>query len=244
MKRLVLGVILVVPLADIQGATVSASYDADTYYATQIYNEVRAGVSGGVSNVGTFHVGVHNFEAGSIYNTHFNFGAVRFDDLSSFESGQSKFLSLVVKDFKTPLAVDPGYQGPPPYTYPTTGNFRLAIVALTADFSESGITANLATWYDTHLYSRPRIAEAVITQSGVIQFDVTTTVDAWISAPTTNFGFGLIGLDSTPTASTLRFNSMESVGNLGPTLIPEPASGSLFLLGLASFLAIRHRRRG
>ena len=234
---------MLAPFITSEAATVGASYDADTYLATQIYNEVRAGSSGGVSNVGTFHVGVHNFEVSSIYNKHFNFGAVKFDDLSSFEYGQGKFLTLVVKDFKTPLSVDPGYQGPPPYAYLTTGNFRLAIVALTADFSESETTANLVSWYDTHLYSRPRIAEVVITQSGTVQVDVTSTVDSWISTPATNFGFGLVGLDSTPTASTLRFNSMEAAGNFGPVLIPEPTSGSLFLLGLGSVLAIRHRRR-
>jgi len=82
-----------------------------------------------------------------------------------------------------------------------------------------------------------------ITQSGVVQLDVTTTVDSWISTPAINFGFGLIGLDSAPTATTLRFNSLEAAGNLGPVLIPEPVSGSLILLGLASVLAIRHRRR-
>lgn len=243
MKWIVFGITLMASLIHSQAATVTASYDADTYLAGQLYNEVRAGSSGGVSNVGTFHVGVHDLDVSSIYNMRFNFGAVRFDDLSSFEIGQNKFLSLAVKDFKTPLSVDPGYQGPPPYAYLATGNFRLAIVALTADFSESGTSANLMSWYNTHLYSRPRIAEMVITQSGTFQVDVTATVDNWISAPATNFGFGLVGLDSIPTASTLRFNSMEAAGNLGPVLIPEPASGSLFLLGLASVLANSRRRR-
>jgi len=219
--------------------TVGASYDADTYYFTQTYNEVRTGSL----NAGTFHVGQHILNVNPTYNGHFNFGAVKFNDLSAFGSEPVKLLTLSVKDFKTPVSVDPSYQGPPQYTYLTTGNFRLAIVALTADFSESETTANLASWYDTHLYSRPRIAELIVTQSGIVQVDVTATVDSWISTPAINFGFGLVGLDSTPTASTLRLNSMEAAGNFGPALIPEPASGSLFLLGLASVLAIRRRRR-
>lgn len=239
MSYLIAVVLVLSPFRNIQGATVGASYDADTYYFTQTYNEVRTGSL----NAGTFHVGQHILNTNPTYNGHFNFGAVKFNDLSAFAPGAIKILSLNVKDFKTPVSVDPGYQGPPLYTYLTSGSFQLAIVALTADFSESETTANLASWYDTHLYSRPRIAEVAITQSGVVQLDVTTTVDSWISTPAINFGFGLIGLDSAPTATTLRFNSLEAAGNLGPVLIPEPVSGSLILLGLASVLAIRHRRR-
>jgi hypothetical protein len=231
-------VLVLSPLRNIQGATVGASYDADTYYFTQTYNEIRTGSL----NAGTFHVGQHILNTNPIYNGHFNFGAVKFNDFSAFAPGAIKILSLNVKDFKTPVSVTPGYQGPPPYNYLASGSFRLAIVALTADFSETA-SGDLVSWYNTHLYSRPRISEVAITQSGFVQLDVTTTVDSWISTPATNFGFGLIGLDSTPTATTLRFNSMESAGNLGPTLIPEPASGSLFLMGLASVLATRHRRR-
>ena len=222
-----------------RAATLGATYDADTYYFTQTYNEVRTGTL----NSGTFHVGQHILNTNPTYDGHFNFGAVFFQDVSSFSLGSSKFLQLNVRDFKTPVSVDPSYQGPPLYSYLTTGNFRLAVVALTASFAETEVTANLPGWYQTNLYSRPRIAELNITTAGIFQADVTATVDNWISTPSTNFGFGLIGLDSTPTASTLRFYSMEATSGLGPALIPEPGTGSLLLAGLASVLSLRRRFR-
>ena len=222
-----------------KAANIVASYDADTYYYTQTYNEVRTGAL----NSGTFHVGQHFLATNPTYDGHFNFGAVRFGNLSGLSIGGPKVLSLHVRDFKTPAAVVPGYQGPPIYNYPTTGFFRLAVVALTADFTETAVTSDLAGWYQTHLFSRPRIAQVDVTSSGIFQVDVTQTVDDWISRPSTNFGFGLIGLTSTPEASTLRFYSMESAGNFGPALIPEPGTGALFALGLGTLLMLRRRPR-
>jgi len=227
------------PNLQAQAATLGATYDADTYYFTQTYNEVRTGSS----NSGTFHVGQHFLATNPTYDGHFNFGAVRFDNLSSFAIGGPKLLSLQVKDFKIPAAVVPGYQGPPLYNYLSTGNFRLAVVALTADFTETAATANLSAWYQTHLFSRPRIAEVEVTTSGIFQIDVTGAVDGWISAPQTNFGFGLIGVASTPEASTLRIYSMESAGNFGPVLIPEPGSSALFSFGIGILLMFRRRFR-
>ena len=95
-----------------EAVTVGASYDADTYYFTQTYNEIRTGAL----NSGTLHVGQHILNTNPTYNGHFNFGAVLFQDLSSFSLGSSKYLQLNVKDFKTPAAVDPNYQGPPLYS--------------------------------------------------------------------------------------------------------------------------------
>lgn len=226
-------------IAESQAANLGASYDADTYYFTQTYNEVRTGAL----NSGTFHVGQHFLATNPTYDGHFNFGAVLFSDLSSFSAGGAKALALNVKDFKTPAAVVPGYQGPPLYNYLSTGNFRLAVVALTADFAETAITSDLPGWYQTHLFSRPRIAEVDVTTSGIFQIDVTGVVDGWISAPQTNFGFGLIGVASTPEASTLRIYSMESAGNFGPVLIPEPGSSALFSFGTGILLMFRRRFR-
>ena len=227
--------ILLFQFCEGRAATVGANYDADTYYFTQTYNEVRTGAL----NSGTFHVGQHILNTNPTYNGHFNFGAVLFSDLSSFSPGENKFLQLNLRDFKTPVTVDPSYQGPPLYSYLNTGNFRLALVALKADFTETAVTADLPGWYQTNLYSQPRIAEVVVTTAGIFQLDVTAAVDSWIASPSTNFGFGLIGLDSTPMASTLRFYSMEAAGNFGPALIPEPATGSLILLAMAGMLLRR-----
>ena len=239
MFRLVSLICLIGLVSHCKAVTVGTSYDADTYYFTQTYNEIRTGSL----NSGTFHVGQHILGGNSVYDGHFNFACVRFADLSEFSPGDKKYLSLNVKDFKTPVTVDPSYQGPPQYSYLSTGNFRLAIVALTADFTETETVANLPGWYDTNLYSRPKIAEISVTNAGIFQVDVTAAVDSWISLPATNFGFGLVGTDSTPMASTLRFFSMESTGGFGPVLIPEPSIGALWGAGCAFLVLIRRKKR-
>ena len=83
----------------------------------------------------------------------------------------------------------------------------------------------------------------VSAMAGQVQIDVTSAVNAWIENPNTNFGFGLVGLTSSPLATTARFYSLEAAGNLGPVLIPEPAVGSLLAFGFAVALANRRRRR-
>ena len=221
----------------VNAETVSASFDADTYYFTQTYNTARTS-----SNSGTFHVGMHILNTNPNYDGHFNFAGIEFSSLSGLSTTGSKFLQLNLKDFKTPKAIVPGYQGPPPYDYLTTGSFQLAVVALGAAFSESE-TATLSTWYQDNLFSMSRIAEVNLTQAGLVQIDVTSTVNGWILDPTTNFGFGLVGTTSSPLATTARFYSMEAAGNLGPVLIPEPATGSLLALGFAVGLANRRSRR-
>ena len=230
--------VAVANLETTRAEAILASYDADTYYFTQTYNEARTGSLNG----GTFHVGMNVLNTNPTYNGHFNFAGVKFSDLSSLSSAGSKFLQLNLKDFKTPGSVDPGYQGPPQYSYLTTGNFNLAVVALGADFSESQ-TATLSTWYQSNLFGKARLAEVTLSQAGLVSIDVTSAVNDWILNPASNFGFGLVGTTSSPLATTARFYSMEAAGNLGPVLIPEPATGSLLALGCAVGLANRRRRR-
>ena len=222
----------------LEAETVSASFDADTYYFTQTYSSARTGTLNG----GTFHVGMHILSTNPTYDGHFNFAGIEFSDLSGLSTTGPKFLQLNLKDFKTPGAIVPDFQGPPSYDYLTTGSFRLAVVALGADFSQSE-TATLSTWYQNNLFGRSRIAEVNLTQAGLVQIDVTSTVNGWILNPTTNFGFGLVGTTSSPLATTARFYSMEAAGNLGPVLIPEPAVGSLLACGFAVALANRRSRR-
>ena len=222
----------------VEAETVSASLDADTYYYTQSYSTTRTGTL----NSGTFHVGMNILNTNPNYDGHFNFAGIEFSNLSGLTTAGSKFLQLNLKDFKTPKAIVPGYQGPPVYDYLTTGSFRLAVVALGAEFSESE-TAVLSTWYQNNLFGRARVAEVDLTQAGQVQIDVTSAVNDWIVNPSTNFGFGLVGITSSPLATTARFYSMEAVWNLGPVLIPEPAVGSLLAFGLAVALANRRRRR-
>lgn len=217
-------------------ATLGASYDADTYYAYQSYSEVRTKTV----DLGTFHAGVQILGIDPTYNGHFNFAAVRFDNLSSFTLAEKKYLQLTLKDFKTPQAVDPSYQGPPNYSYLSTGSFQLGIYALSSVFSESQ-NADLTVWYPANFSSTSKIGEFTMTSAGVYQVDVTSAVDSWISASSTNFGFGLVGISSAPQATTARFYSMESAG-FGPALIPEPETSSLFVLALASLLCLRSRR--
>ena len=237
LKILLLG-IWIVGFGSVRAETISASLDADTYHFTHTYNTARTGTL----NSGTFHVGMHNLDTVSTYYRHFNFAGIEFSNLSGLSAAGSKFLQLNLKDFKTPGAIIPGYQGPPAYDYLTTGSFRLAVVALGAEFSESE-TADLSTWYQSNLFGRVRVAEVDLTTAGQVQIDVTSAVNAWIENPNTNFGFGLVGLTSSPLATTARFYSLEAAGNLGPVLIPEPAVGSLLAFGFAVALANRRRRR-
>jgi len=222
----------------VKAETVSASLDADTYYYTQSYSTTRTGTL----NSGTFHVGVNILNTNPTYDGHFNFAGIEFSNLSGLSTAGAKFLQLNLKDFKTPKAIVPGYQGPPQYDYLATGSFRLAVVALGAEFSETE-TADLSTWYQNNLFGRARVAEVDLTQAGQVQIDVTSAVNDWIVNPTTNFGFGLVGITSSPLATTARFYSMEAAENLGPVLIPEPAVGSLMAFGFAVALANRRRRR-
>jgi len=237
LKILLLG-IWIVGFGSVRAETISASFDADTYYSQQTYNTARTGIL----NSGTFHVGMHSLNSDPTYDGHFNFAGIEFSNLSGLSTAGSKFLQLNLKDFKTPGAIVSGYQGPPAYDYLATGSFRLAVVALGAKFSESE-TAPLSTWYQSNLFGRARVAEVELTQAGQVQIDVTSTVNGWILDPTTNFGFGLVGLTSSPLATTARFYSMEATGNLGPVLVPEPAVGSLLAFGFAVALANRRRRR-
>ena len=223
----------------VQAETVSASFDADTYYYTQTYSSARTGTL----NSGTFHVGMNILNTNPNYDGHFNFAGIEFSDLSGLSAAGSKFLQLNLKDFKTPRVIVPGYQGPPQYDYLATGSFRLAVVALGADFSESQTVDPLSAWYQSNLFGRARVAEVDLTQAGQVQIDVTSAVNDWITNPTTNFGFGLVGITSSPLATTARFYSMEAAGNLGPVLIPEPAVGSLLAFSSAVALVNRRRRR-
>jgi hypothetical protein len=225
----------IVGLGSVQAETISASLDADTYYFTQTYNTARTGSI----NTGTFHVGMHILNTIPNYDGHFNFAGIKFSNLSGLSTAGSKFLQLNLKDFKTPGAIVPGYQGPPAYDYLTTGNFRLAVVALGAEFSESE-TATLSTWYQSNLFGRAKVAEVDLTQVGEVKIDVTSAVNAWIENPNTNFGFGLVGLTSSPLATTARFYSLESAG-FGPVLlpIPEPSIFSLFWMGVVGMM-MRH----
>jgi len=219
----------------VQAETVSASFDADTYYYTQTYSSARTGTL----NSGTFHVGMNILNTNPNYDGHFNFAGIEFSNLSGLSTAGSKFLQLNLKDFKTPGTIVPGYQGPPLYDYLATGSFRLAVVALGSEFSESE-TAALSTWYQSNLFGRARVAEVTLAQAGQVQIDVTSAVNDWIANPTTNFGFGLVGITSSPLATTARFYSMESSG-LGPVLlaIPEPNISSLLWLGIWGIIFLR-----
>jgi hypothetical protein len=222
----------------VEAETISASFDADTYYYTQTYSTARTGTL----NSGTFHVGMHILNTNPNYDGHFNFASVEFSDLSGLTTESTKFLQLNLKDFKTPGAIIPGYQGPPMYDYLATGSFSLAVVALGADFSESE-TATLSTWYQNNLFGRSRIAEVDLSQAGQVKIDVTSTVNEWILNPSANFGFGLVGITSSPLATTARFYSMENSSGLGPVLlaIPEPSSFALLWVGVGWMISRKLR---
>jgi hypothetical protein len=82
-----------------------------------------------------------------------------------------------------------------------------------------------------------------LSQAGQVKIDVTSTVNEWILNPSANFGFGLVGITSSPLATTARFYSMENSSGLGPVLlaIPEPSSFALLWVGVGWMISRKLR---
>lgn len=195
------------------GGTNTAIFDADEYLYYGTYN----------SNRTPLYVGVSDVQTGSPYQNHFNFAAVKFD-LAGFSSGATSYLQLNLMRFRVPGVVDPNYQGPPSYSYFTNGySFNLKVVALDADFSDiDSLGVNdLPQWYQTHLWNRPTIGTMTFNSAGSILLDVSSAVEAWLTNPISNYGFGLVGSSGSAQGLTAQFYSSDYATDpsKGPALI-------------------------
>lgn len=210
----------------------AVSTDADYYLYYGTFNSTRT----------PLFVGVNNQTPGSPYQYHFNVAGVKVDDISGFNIGNTGLLKLNLQRFRVPVAVDPGYMGPPSYQFLNSGiSFTIKAVALTDTFSNIETATDPLAWYNTNLLNRPALDTVTFNQAGEISFNITTALNQWKINPLTNFGIGLIGTYSSVEGTTAQFHSLEYSTDLSklPTvgIIPEPkiiefllAAGFIFLL--------------
>jgi hypothetical protein len=202
----------------------AVSSDADYYIYYGTFNSSRTFIN----------VGVNEQNSGNPYQYHFNVAGIEINDLTGFNLGDTGLLKLNLQRFRVPGAVVSGYQGPPSFSYLTSGvTFTIKAVALTDSFSNIELAADPLSWYNTNLLNRPALDTATFNQAGEVVFDITDALEQWKIDPLTNFGIGLIGTYSSVQGTTAQFYSLEHTLDLSelPTvgIIPEPKIIELFL---------------
>lgn len=204
----------------------AVSTDADYYLYFGTFNSTRT----------PLFIGVNNQQAGSPYQYHFNVGGVEVNDISNYELGSTGLLKLNLQRFRVPGTVVPGYQGPPTYSYLTSGvTFTIKAVALGDSFSSIEFASDPLSWYNTNLLNRPTLDSVTFNQSGEISFNITQALNQWKIDPLTNFGIGLIGTYSSVEGTTAQFYSLEySDPILRPnvSIIPEPSTFEFLIAAL------------
>lgn len=231
LKLLILPFIL---SATLKAATIGVTYDADYYMYYGTYSDART----------PFYVGVNNLTPSSPYQYHFNVTGIEMGDISSFNTGNTALLYLNLQRFRVPNAVDPSYQGPPSYTYYTTGQtFTLRVVALTDSFFNIATDSNPLTWYQNNLLNQPTIATVNFTDAGWKAIDITSALTQWKIGTLANNGLGLIGTYSSVEGTTAQFYSTESAFSPYVNIIPEPSILKYAVTALVVALIIRQFAR-
>ena len=202
----------------------AVSTDADYYMYYGTFNSTRT----------PLYIGINEQTAGNPYQYHFNAAGIEINDISNFNIGNTGLLKLNLQRFRVPGAVDPNYQGPPSYSYLTSGvTFTIKAVALTDYFSNIETASDPLAWYNTNLLNRPALDTVTLNQAGEVSFNITSALNEWKIDPLKNFGIGLIGTYSSTTGTTAQFYSLEYTSDLSklPTvsIIPEPKIIELFL---------------
>lgn len=229
MKRLLLcSYLALVSLCN--AATVGITSDADYYMYYGTYSDMRT----------PLYVGVSDITTGSPYQYHFNVAGIEMSDISNFQSGSTALLYLDLQRFRVPGTVDPSYQGPPSYSYLTSGvTFTLKVVALTDSFDNIQYASSPLDWYKNNLLNQPTIASVDFTESGWKTIDVTNAFEQWKGGSLYNNGLGLIGTYSSVIGTTAQFYSSESAFSPYINIIPEPAIFKYFATALVIALIIR-----
>lgn len=217
MKKLLCFAFLSIIAFKAYSVNLAVSTDADYYMYYGTFNSTRT----------PLYVGVNDQSIGSPYQYHFNVVGIEINDISNFSIGNTGLLKLNLQRFRVPGAVDPNYQGPPSYSYLTSGvTFTIKAVALTDYFSNIETASDPLAWYNTNLLSRPALDTVTFNQAGEIIFNITSALNEWKIDPLKNFGIGLIGTYSSTTGTTAQFYSLEYTSDLLklPTVsvIPEP----------------------
>ena len=217
------------PIAS-EAVTVGITNDADYYVYYGTYSDART----------PFYVGVNDIAAGSPYQYHFNAAGMDMSDLSNFQSDDTALLNVNLQRFRVPGAVVPGYQGPPSYSYLTSGvTFTLKVVALTDAFDSIQYAASPLDWYTTNLLNQPAIASVDFTQAGWKSIDVTAAFAQWSTGTLANNGLGLIGTYSSTAGITAQFYSTESAYSPYVNIIPEPAVFKYIMCAVVMALILR-----
>jgi len=229
LKKIILSLLCLLPLA-CNSATVSITNDADYYMYYGTYSDTRT----------PFYVGVNDLTAGSPYQYHFNVAGIEMSDVSNFQPGDSALLYLDLQRFRVPGVVVPGYQGPPSYSYYTSGvTFTLKVVALTDSFDNIQYASSPLDWYKNNLLNQPTVASVDFTEAGWKAIDVTSAFNQWKSGSLSNNGLGLIGTYSSTAGTTAQFYSEESAFSPYVNIIPEPNIFKYIVSALVVALIIR-----
>ena len=229
MKLKTIALLCLLPLAS-YSATVAVTSDSDYYMYYGTYSDIRT----------PLYVGVNDTTVGSPYQYHFNVAGIEMSDISNFQTGNSAFLYLNLQRFRVPGTVDPSYQGPPSYSYLTSGvSFTLKVVALTDSFDNIQYASSPLDWYKNNLLNQPTIASVDFTDAGWKAIDVTSAFNQWKIGSLSNNGLGLIGTYSSTTGATAQFYSSESAFSPYINIIPEPNILKYFISALVVALIIR-----
>ena len=229
LKKIILPLFCLLPLVS-NSATVGITSDADYYMYYGTYSDTRT----------PFYVGVNDITAGSPYQYHFNVAGIEMSDISNFQTGNTALLYLDLQRFRVPGVVVPGYQGPPSYSYLTSGvTFTFKVVALTDSFDNIQYASSPLDWYNSNLLNQPTVASVDFTEAGWKAIDVTSAFNQWKTGSLSNNGLGLIGTYSSTAGTTAQFYSSESSFSPYVNIIPEPDVFKYIASALVIALIIR-----
>jgi len=229
MKLKTILLLCLLPLAS-YSATVAVTSDSDYYMYYGTYSDMRT----------PLYVGVNDTTVGSPYQYHFNVAGIEISDISNFQTGDTALLNINLQRFRVPGAVVPGYQGPPSYSYLTSGvTFTLKVVALTDSFDNIQYASSPLDWYTNNLLNQPTIASVNFTDAGWSAIDVTSAFNQWKAGSLSNNGLGLIGTYSSTIGTTAQFYSSESAFSPYVNIIPEPSMLKYFIVALVAAFITR-----
>jgi hypothetical protein len=221
-------------------AQINPAADGDEYIYSQSYTPTRS-----YMNVGQYYGG---------YSTHYYVGLASWTgvDLSSLAGQSSAGLAVYVQNFVDPVfgAGGPNSQ-PTGFTYPTTGNFTLKVVALSGTPNTALMTD---TWVKTNMIDAAAVGSVTLTSSGYTTLNIGSTVANWISAGNGSRWLGFVGTGSTTSIYTsVQLGTLEPTTDLDGAItspaapmylvaMPEPSALGLFGSAVLSFCMARRRR--
>lgn len=217
MKKLLALLLSSILTASSYAVNLTVSTDADYYLYYGTYNSTRT----------PLFIGVNEQTAGNPYQYHFNTAGIEINDLTGFNIGDTGLLKLNLQRFRVPGTVVPGYQGPPTYSYLTSGvTFTIKAVALTDSFENIETASDPLAWYNNNLLNQPALDTVTFNQAGEVSFNITSALNQWKVDPLSNRGIGLIGTYSSVEGTTAQFYSLDYTTDLSKLpyvhVIPEP----------------------